>query len=286
MPSAFACGQEVACGRVERHIAIAEKKRYFVGEDEVFGHAADDFPGVGNYPEAVAQRHRLLYVVRGNQDCASFVAGKVVEELQHFDAACHVEKCRGFVEDYDGRFLRQCFGYHYLLSLAVAEFGYVRFRLVAYSDFLDSRGNDLAVVLVEPSQKSGVGMPTEPDEFARGLMALGVEKGAKVGIWANNIPDWMTVFFACAKIGAWLVTVNTNYKVGELEYLLADADIHTLCMISQYRDSSYVDMVYELVPELRDLPKGGQLHSERLPLLRKWVFPTPQRCASSATADA
>ena len=62
------------------------------------------------------------------------------------------------------------------------------------------------------------------DEFARGLMALGVEKDMKVGIWANNIPDWLTVFFACAKLGAWLVTVNTNYKVGELEYLLTNAD--------------------------------------------------------------
>lgn len=113
------------------------------------------------------------------------------------------------------------------------------------------------------------------DEFARGLMALGVERGAKVGIWANNIPDWMTVFFACAKIGAWLVTVNTNYKVSELEYLLSDADIHTLCMISQYRDSSYVDMVYELVPELRNLPKGEQLNSKRLPCLRNVVLLSP-----------
>lgn len=109
------------------------------------------------------------------------------------------------------------------------------------------------------------------DEFARGLMALGVRKGDKVGIWANNIPDWLTVFFACAKLGAWLVTVNTNYKVGELEYLLANADIHTLCMISQYRDSSYVDMVYELVPELRDTERG-ELRSKRLPHLRNVVL--------------
>lgn len=113
------------------------------------------------------------------------------------------------------------------------------------------------------------------DEFARGLMALGVEKSCKVGIWANNIPDWMTVFFACAKIGAWLVTVNTNYKIGELEYLLSDADIHTLCMIGQYRDSSYIDMVYELVPELRTLPKGGKIESKRLPYLRNVVLLSP-----------
>ncbi len=112
------------------------------------------------------------------------------------------------------------------------------------------------------------------DEFARGLMAIGVTKDTKVGIWANNIPDWLTVFFACAKIGAWLVTVNTNYRIGELEYLLSNADIHTLCMIGNYRDSSYIDMIYELVPEIKDTPRG-QLRSERLPELRNVVLLSP-----------
>ncbi|MCQ2203279.1 MAG: AMP-binding protein [Bacteroidales bacterium] len=81
------------------------------------------------------------------------------------------------------------------------------------------------------------------DLFAKGLMELGVTKDSKVGIWANNIPDWLTVFFASAKLGAWLVTVNTSYKAAELDYLLEDSDIHTLCIIDKYRDSSYVDMV-------------------------------------------
>lgn len=115
------------------------------------------------------------------------------------------------------------------------------------------------------------------DEFAKGLMSLGVEKDMKVGIWANNIPDWLTVFFACAKIGAWLVTINTNYKVGELEYLLTNADIHTLCMISQYRDASYVDMLYELVPELKNHPAGKEIHSTRIPELRNVVLLCPER---------
>lgn len=84
------------------------------------------------------------------------------------------------------------------------------------------------------------------DLFAKGLMELGVEKDAKVGIWANNIPDWLTVFFASAKIGAWLVTVNTSYKAAELDYLLKDSDIHTLCIIDHYRDSDYVEMVRNL----------------------------------------
>ncbi|MDD5815928.1 MAG: AMP-binding protein [Bacteroidales bacterium] len=113
------------------------------------------------------------------------------------------------------------------------------------------------------------------DEFARGLMAVGVTKGTKVGIWANNVPDWLTVFFACAKIGAWLVTINTNFKIGELEYLLTNADIHTLCMIDQYRGSSYVDMIYELAPEIKTTPKNETLQCKRLPELRNVVLLSP-----------
>ena len=95
------------------------------------------------------------------------------------------------------------------------------------------------------------------DVFAKGLMELGVEKDSKVGIWANNIPDWLTVFFAAAKLGAWLVTVNTNYKAAELDYLLEDSDIHTLCIIDHYRDSDYVEMVNNLnrshLPHLKNV---------------------------------
>jgi fatty-acyl-CoA synthase len=86
------------------------------------------------------------------------------------------------------------------------------------------------------------------DKLAKGLMYIGVGKGDKVGVWANNVPDWMTFMFASAKIGAVLVTVNTNYKLAELEYLLKNADIHTLCMIGEYRDSDYVNMIFDWFP--------------------------------------
>jgi len=109
------------------------------------------------------------------------------------------------------------------------------------------------------------------DQLAKGLMYIGVGKGDKVGVWANNVPDWMTFMFAAAKIGAILVTVNTNYKLAELEYLLKNADIHTLCMIGEYRDSDYVNMLFELVPELKTR-RRGDLKSERFPELRNVVF--------------
>ncbi len=109
------------------------------------------------------------------------------------------------------------------------------------------------------------------NNFAKGLMELGVKKNDKVGIWAKNVPDWLTVFFAAAKIGAVLVTVNTNYKSSELEYIMKNADIHTMCLVNGYRDSDYVQIMYELVPELKTQQRG-RLKSERFPVLRNVVF--------------
>jgi fatty-acyl-CoA synthase len=109
------------------------------------------------------------------------------------------------------------------------------------------------------------------DEMAKGLMAIGVEKGTHIGIWATNVPDWLTFLYAGAKIGAILVTVNTNYKQNELEFLIKDADIHTLCITEGVFDGSYVDMVYEMAPELRDSQRG-YMNSRRFPRLKNVVY--------------
>lgn len=109
------------------------------------------------------------------------------------------------------------------------------------------------------------------DNMARALLEIGVVHGTKVGVWAKNVPDWLTVLFASAKIGAVLVTVNTNYKNAEVEYIMQNADIHTMCLVNGYRDSDYVQIMYDLVPELRSQPRG-ELHSERFPELRNVVY--------------
>ncbi|MGD9930536.1 MAG: AMP-binding protein [Mangrovibacterium sp.] len=109
------------------------------------------------------------------------------------------------------------------------------------------------------------------DKLAKGLMYIGVGEGDKVGIWANNVPDWLTFMFATAKIGAILVTINTNYKLAELEYLVHNADLQTLCLIGNFRDSDYVNMVFELVPELKSQPRGN-LRSAKFPELKNVVF--------------
>jgi fatty-acyl-CoA synthase len=109
------------------------------------------------------------------------------------------------------------------------------------------------------------------DQLAKGLLYIGVRPEDKVGIWANNVPDWLTFMFATAKIGAILVTINTSYKSSELEYLLENADIHTLCMVDGFRDSDYVNMVFDLVPELKNSQRGN-LKSEKFPMLQNVIF--------------
>lgn len=76
------------------------------------------------------------------------------------------------------------------------------------------------------------------DDMAKGLIAIGVERGTHVGIWAANVPDWLTLLYACAKIGAVYVTVNTNYKQSELEYLCVRTPICTRCVSSMERKTA------------------------------------------------
>ena len=109
------------------------------------------------------------------------------------------------------------------------------------------------------------------DDMARGLIAIGVTKGTHVGLWAQNVPDWLTFLYACAKIGAVCITVNTNYKQNELEYLCQDSDMHTLCLTDGTWESNYVDMAYTMLPELRECERG-HLESKRFPKLKNVVY--------------
>lgn len=109
------------------------------------------------------------------------------------------------------------------------------------------------------------------DNMAKGLLSIGVKHGTHVGIWATNVPDWLTFLYAGAKIGAVLVTVNTNYKQSELEFLIENADIHTLCITDGVFDGSYIDMVYTMLPELKESQRG-YLKSTRYPVLKNVVY--------------
>lgn len=107
--------------------------------------------------------------------------------------------------------------------------------------------------------------------LAKGLMALGVKRGEHMAIWATNVPQWVITQFGSARMGAVLVTVNTNYKLFELEYLLKQSDTTTLMLIQGTREADYIDMIYQLCPELRQC-KPGRLNAKKLPMLRNVIF--------------
>ena len=109
------------------------------------------------------------------------------------------------------------------------------------------------------------------DECAAALISLGVKAGDHVAVWATNVPEWYITFWATTKIGAVLVTVNTAYKIHEIEYLLKQSDTHTLVMIEYCKDINYKEIISELCPELKTLEAGKPLYSKNLPFLRNVV---------------
>jgi fatty-acyl-CoA synthase len=109
------------------------------------------------------------------------------------------------------------------------------------------------------------------DRVAKGLMAIGVKKGEHLAIWATNVPEWVVLQFATAKIGAVLVTVNTSYKSAELEYVLNQSDSTTLFLVQGFKDTNYVETVNTVVPELTSAP-FGQLACAKLPFLKNVIF--------------
>ena len=105
------------------------------------------------------------------------------------------------------------------------------------------------------------------DTVAKGLMHLGVKKGDHVAVWAYNVPEWVILQFATAKIGAVLVTVNINYKAAELEYLLKQSDSRYLFLVEGFRNVDYVETLYRIMPEAKEGCK-----SEKFPFFERAVF--------------
>ncbi len=115
----------------------------------------------------------------------------------------------------------------------------------------------------------------EVDRAARGLMALGIQRGHHVGIWATNYSEWVLTQFATAKIGAVMVNVNPAYRTHELAYVLEQSEANALVLIGRFRNSDYVAMLSEVVPELKD-SHPGELSSSRFPYLQNVIYIPPQ----------
>src|ERR1700710_2546591 len=89
----------------------------------------------------------------------------------------------------------------------------------------------------------------EIDVIARGLMARGIDKGDRVGVWAPNCAEWTIVQYAMAKIGAILVNINPAYRTHELAYVLNQSGVRTLIAATAFKSSDYRSMVDEVRPE-------------------------------------
>lgn len=93
----------------------------------------------------------------------------------------------------------------------------------------------------------------EVDVVARGLMAAGIEKGDRVGIWAPNCAQWTIAQYACAKAGAILVNVNPAYRTHELAYVLNQSGTRMLIAATSFKTSDYVAMVADVRDEAPSL---------------------------------
>ncbi len=108
------------------------------------------------------------------------------------------------------------------------------------------------------------------ENVASSLLAMGIEPGQHVAIWATNVPEWVLLQFATAKIGAVLVTINPAYRAYELQFVLSQCDAVALFMIDRFKSSNYHQMLNEVCPELAySVP--GNLNSSRFPALKSVV---------------
>lgn len=112
------------------------------------------------------------------------------------------------------------------------------------------------------------------EQLARGLMALNVQPGERVGIWSTNNTEWLLMQLATARVGAIQVNINPSYREGELEYALKLVDVNVLVTIPAFRSSDYLGMIRSICPEL-NVQDAESFHSEKLPALRNVVVYDP-----------
>ena len=116
----------------------------------------------------------------------------------------------------------------------------------------------------------------EVERLARGMVALGIGRGTRVGVWSTNNLEWVLLQLATGRVGAILVTLNPAHRTLELRHALRLARVETLFLIPQFRSSNYVQMLLSLAPDAdRQLP--DMFHAEELPDLASVVLWDPER---------
>ena len=129
---------------------------------------------------------------------------------------------------------------------------------------------DAVVFCDHGSRLSWSAFDAEVDRVARSLLALGLRRGDHFGVWSTNVPEWVTLQFATARIGSVLVTINPSYRTNELAHAVRQSELWGLALIDKFKTTDYFDSLQQAIPELAiHLP--GALTSSQYPKL-KWVI--------------
>ena len=132
-------------------------------------------------------------------------------------------------------------------------------------------GRDAAVFAATGERLSWHDLKARSDEVAAGLLALGIGRGDRVGIWAPNCVEWILTQFGTARIGAILVNINPAYRTTELEYALNKVECRALIMAPKFKASDYTGMMKGLAPELGTSSGDAVLRLRRFPHLERVV---------------
>lgn len=144
-----------------------------------------------------------------------------------------------------------------------------------FAQIVDRFGDCEAVVSMHQNRRlTYAAFAEQVDQLARGLVALGFNRGDRVGIWSTNNIEWLLLQMATARVGIVLVNINPSYKPKELAYSLNRSELQGLFMIPAFRDNDYVQRVLELIPELSGCRSSG-LQSSAFPNLRRVVIFDP-----------
>lgn len=138
----------------------------------------------------------------------------------------------------------------------------------AFAETVAKRGPHHAAIFRQAGKTySWNELAREVDAVAAGFLALGLQKGDRVGIWSPNRPEWLITQFATARVGLVLVTINPAYRMSELEYVLNKVACKALVTAENFKSSDYLEMVVALAPELANA-ELGKLSAAKLPALK------------------
>ncbi len=109
------------------------------------------------------------------------------------------------------------------------------------------------------------------DQAARGLYATGIRPGNHVAVWATNVPEWLILQFATARIGAVLVAINPACRATELAFALRQSDARLLCLVDRFKTSNYLELFRQACPEIESHEAPGQ-RCQAFPKLQQVVL--------------